>query len=523
MSTFMVRNEGNPPMSNDDTTPAQPGRPNPDEQPNQPYQGQQQQSPYQQGQQPSDNPYQSGQQQTPNPYQQGQQTPQNPYQSGQQQTPNQAPPAPYGQQPTGGQNPYQQGQQPNGQQTGAQNPYQQGQQPNGQYATAQNPYATGAPKQPMDPKQKKRIIMWSSIAGGALVLIAAAAITIGVLNTTAFGPQAKVEEYLKAIAAGDAKLANSLVAPDPSIVGSTDDASEEPTAEPEATPDPDESAAPDDDADADAAAPTAVKPTALLTNEVLKAADERIKDPKVGRVYNRNGEARVQVTYELGGKKYEDTVTLESEGKQFLFFDQWKLASSLVGSISVYTGLGGTAFSVNGVNFDGAADASLFAYPAVYTVAPPESKFLQGDAQTITLTSYTAGEGSAFVDIDVTATEALTTEVTKQVVAMIEKCLGATTLDTECGVMPDWQQKQFSSVGPVTWTLTSPPTVEVDESGSYFYTSDGRIDGSFDASWYGSAVTGQQVWDTYLNFPGKITIDADDKVTVTFDSDEQTE
>ena len=43
------------------------------------------------------------------------------------------------------------------------------------------------------------------------------------------------------------------------------------------------------------------------------------------------------------------------------------------------------------------------------------------------------------------------------------------------------------------------------------------------ASWYGSAVAGQQVWDTYLNFPGKITIDADDKVTVTFDSDEQTE
>ncbi|WP_137241992.1 hypothetical protein [Plantibacter flavus] len=505
-------------MSNDDTTPQQPGRPNPGEQQNQPsqgdqqpsyQQGQQQPNPYQSGQQQTPNPYQSGQQQTPNPYQQGQQGQQNPYQSGQQQTPNQAPPAPYGQQ--------------TGQQTGAQNPYQQGQQPNGQYATAQNPYATGAPKQPMDPKQKKRIILWSSIAGGALVLIAAAAITISVLNTTAFGPQAKVEEYLKAIAAGDAKLATSLVAPDPSIVGSTDDESAAPeeSAEPEATPDP--SASADPDADAEAEAPAAVKPTALLTNEVLKGADERIKNPEVGRVYNRNGEARVQVTYELGGKKYEDSVTLESEGKQFLFFDQWKLASSLVGSINVYTGLGGTAFSVNGVNFDGASDESLFAYPAIYTVAPPESKFLQGDAQTITLSSYSAGEGSAFIDIDVTATEALTTEVTKQVVAMIEKCLDATTLDTTCGVMPDWQQKQFTSVGPVTWTLTSPPTVEVDESGSYFYTSDGRIDGSFDASWYGSAVAGQQVWDTYLNFPGKITIDADDKVTVTFDSDEQTE
>ncbi|MBF4512459.1 hypothetical protein ITJ66_08155 [Plantibacter sp. VKM Ac-2885] len=507
-------------MSNDDTTPQQPGRPNPGEQQNQPsqgdqqpsyQQGQQQPNPYQSGQQ-QPNPYQSGQQQTPNPYQQGQQGQQgqqNPYQSGQQQTPNQAPPAPYGQQ--------------TGQQAGAQNPYQQGQQPNGQYATAQNPYATGAPKQPMDPKQKKRIILWSSIAGGALVLIAAAAITISVLNTTAFGPQAKVEEYLKAIAAGDAKLATSLVAPDPSIVGSTDDESAAPeeSAEPEATPDP--SASADPDADAEAEAPAAVKPTALLTNEVLKGADERIKNPEVGRVYNRNGEARVQVTYELGGKKYEDSVTLESEGKQFLFFDQWKLASSLVGSINVYTGLGGTAFSVNGVNFDGASDESLFAYPAIYTVAPPESKFLQGDAQTITLSSYSAGEGSAFIDIDVTATEALTTEVTKQVVAMIEKCLDATTLDTTCGVMPDWQQKQFTSVGPVTWTLTSPPTVEVDESGSYFYTSDGRIDGSFDASWYGSAVAGQQVWDTYLNFPGKITIDADDKVTVTFDSDEQTE
>ncbi|MBD8535735.1 proline-rich domain-containing protein [Plantibacter sp. CFBP 13570] len=508
-------------MSNDDTTPQQPGRPNPGEQQNQPsqgdqqpsyQQGQQQPNPYQSGQQQTPNPYQSGQQQTPNPYQQGQQGQQNPYQSGQQQTPNQAPPAPYGQQ--------------TGQQTGAQNPYQQGQQgqqPNGQYATAQNPYATGAPKQPMDPKQKKRIILWSSIAGGALVLIAAAAITISVLNTTAFGPQAKVEEYLKAIAAGDAKLATSLVAPDPSIVGSTDDESAAPeeSAEPEATPDP--SASADPDADAEAEAPAAVKPTALLTNEVLKGADERIKNPEVGRVYNRNGEARVQVTYELGGKKYEDSVTLESEGKQFPFFDQWKLASSLVGSINVYTGLGGTAFSVNGVNFDGASDESLFAYPAIYTVAPPESKFLQGDAQTITLSSYSAGEGSAFIDIDVTATEALTTEVTKQVVAMIEKCLDATTLDTTCGVMPDWQQKQFTSVGPVTWTLTSPPTVEVDESGSYFYTSDGRIDGSFDASWYGSAVAGQQVWDTYLNFPGKITIDADDKVTVTFDSDEQTE
>ncbi|MGK9146509.1 hypothetical protein KXS11_02630 [Plantibacter flavus] len=515
-------------MSTDDTTPEQPGQqPAPDatptdpaatangeqpsvQQPNAPTapaQGWaqtqvptsgQQQTPYQQGQQQTPNPYQQGQgqQQTPTPYQQGQgqqQTP-TPYQQGQgqQQAGYQAPPTPYGQP--------QQGQQP-----GQQNPYQTGQQPNGQYATAQNPYATAAPKQPMDPKQKKRIILWSSIAGGALVLIAAAAITVSVLNTTAFGPQAKVQDYLKAIAAGDAKLANSLVAPDPSIVGSDDPAEDDAT----------------DDADADAEAPAAVDPKALLTNEVLKAADERIKNPQVGRVSSRNGEARVEVTYELGGKRYEDSVSLKSEGKQFLFFDQWKLDSSLVGSINVYTGLGSTAFSVNGINFDGATDESLFAYPAVYTIAPPESKYLAGDSQTVTLTSYTAGEGSAFIDINVTATEALTTEVTAQVVAMIEKCLDATTLDTTCGVMPTWQQEQFTSVGPVTWTLTSPPTVEVDEGGTYFYTSDGRIDGSFDASWYGSAVSGQQVWDTYLNFPGTISIDADDKVTVTFDSDEQ--
>jgi len=493
-------------MSTDDNTPEQPSQP---QDPNASGQGQQQ-NPYQSGQQgQQQNPYQSGQQgqqQTQNPYQQGQQQTQNPYQSGQQ-----------GQQQT--HNPYQQGQQQTppptpygqpqaGQPTGPQNPYQQpqaGQQPGGQYATAQSPYATAAPKQPMDPKQKKKIILWSSIAGGAILLIAAAAITISVLNTTAFGPQAKVQDYLKAIAAGDAKLANSLVAPDPSIVDTGDDATDDATADP----------------DADADAPAEVDPKALLTNEVLKAADERIKNPQVGRVSSRNGEALVQVTYELAGKRYDDTVTLKSEGRQFLFFDQWKLDSSLVGSINVYTGLGSTAFSVNGINFDGATDESLFAYPAVYTIAPPESKYLAGDAQTITLTSYTAGEGSAFIDINVTATEALNTEVTKQVVAMIEKCIDVTTLDTTCGVMPTWQQEQFTSVGPVTWTLTSPPTIEVDEGGTYFYTSDGRIDGSFDASWYGSAVSGQQVWDTYLNFPGTISIDADDKVTVTFDSDEQ--
>lgn len=496
-------------MSTDDNTPEQPGRqPAPDGAPNgdttaasgqqpsyQPPSGQQGQSqptnPPFQGQQ--QNPYQQGQPQAQNPYQQGQQQGQ-----GQQQAPYQTPPTPYGQQPSG-------------QQAGAQNPYQQGQQPGGQYATAQSPYAPAAPKQPMDPKQKKKIILWSSIAGGAIVLIAAAAITISVLNTTAFGPQAKVQDYLKAIAAGDAKLATSLVAPDPSIVDTGDDATDDASAAPDA----------DADADADAEAPTAVDPKALLTNEVLKAADERITDPKVGRVTSRNGEAFVEVTYELAGKQYEDRVTLKSEGKQFLFFDQWKLSSSLVGSINVYTGLGSTAFSVNGINFDGATDESLFAYPAVYTIAPPESKYLAGDAQTVTLTSYTAGEGSAFIDINVTATEALTTEVTAQVVAMIEKCLEVTTLDTTCGVMPSWQQEQFTSVGPVTWTLTSPPTIEVDEGGTYFYTSDGRIDGTFDASWYGSAVSNQQVWDTYLNFPGKVSIDADDKVTVTFDSDEQ--
>lgn len=486
-------------MSTDDTTP-DPQAQQPAPQQPQPEQSGQQQNPYQQGQQQTPNPYQQGQQgqqQTPNPYQQGQQQTPNPYQQGsqgQQQAGSQTPPTPYGQPPAAQPNPYQQGQQ-------------QGQpQPNGQYATAQNPYATAAPKQPMDPKQKKRIILWSSIAGGALVLIAAAAISISVINSTAFGPQAKVEDYLKAIAAGDAKLATSLVAPDPSIIDAGDDAADDATG---------------DDADADADAPTAVDPKALLTNEVLKAADERITNPKVGRVSSRNGEAYVEVTYELAGKRYDDSVSLKSEGKQFLFFDQWKLESSLVGSINVYTGLGSTAFSVNGINFDGTTDESLFAYPAVYTVAPPESKYLAGDPQTVTLTSYSAGEGSAFIDINVTATEALTTEVTAQVVAMIEKCLDATTLDTTCGVMPSWQQEQFTSVGPVTWALTSPPTIKVDEGGTYFYTSDGRIDGSFDASWYGSAVSGQQVWDTYLNFPGTISIDADDKVTVTFDSDEQ--
>ncbi|MGG7508638.1 hypothetical protein [Plantibacter sp. YIM 135249] len=385
-------------------------------------------------------------------------------------------PAPYGTQP----------QQPYG--ATAQNPYATGQQ--NPYATAQNPYATAAPKAPMDPKLKKRIILWSSIAGGALVLIAAAAITISTVNTTVYGPGGQVQKYLDAIAAGDAKTANQIASPDKSFLdryGSTSG----------------------DDATGD--------PRALLTNEVLKAADKRITNQTVSRTAVYGDKATVEVRYKLDGKSYRDTVQLDRTGKQAVFFDDWEIDSPLVGGISVYSGNAGSSVSVNGVTVEASSDQTLLAYPAVYAVAAPESKYLTGKAQDVALTSFSAGGGSAFVDLEIKPTDALSSEVQKQVVSMLEKCISVNTLDTTCEAMPSWQQTAFTNVGPVTWKLTSPPTVNVNGSGTSFYTSDGQIDATFDASRYGRPVETQSLSATYLSFSGTITIDKDDKVTVTFD------
>jgi hypothetical protein len=290
------------------------------------------------------------------------------------------------------------------------------------------PGGPGGPKRPGNPN-KKKIILFSALAGGLVLLLIIGAVVVNIVNSSVYGPDATVRSYLSAIAKGDASAANKLA--DPGVK--------------------DEQAA-------------------LLTDDVLSEASAFIENPKVTSSRVSGDIATVRVSYSLDGTAYDGYIELSKAGKQGLFFDTWKIDSPLVGELPVYVSNSPaetTEAAINGTTVTFGDEYSLAAYPAVYTVGAPGNDFFTAEEQ-----SYTVATGSRAsydgVTLEVAPTEALTTAVQEAVNAHLDECVKSTELDPEgCNLRLTWYS-DFSSVDKVAYKIKDYPTVEVDEYGSYF-------------------------------------------------------
>ena len=320
------------------------------------------------------------------------------------------------------------------------------------------PQAHPVPAQPLSPKTKKRIIVWS-IVGGALILIAlVATIVVTTLQNTVYSPSATAQRYVDAVADGRFAEAQAL-----------------------------ESGSSDSDG-------------ALLSSDSVELL-AGMEDIEVREGFS-SGSRQLLVTYTLDGASASETITMRSSGKQFLFFDTWEVSAGLAADAQVWARDLDT-ISVGGVELEVGDDgiAAFAAYPGSYEVAAPSSQWMQAVAEPLVV-HY--GFGSS--DVQVEPTPALATEVERQVREVLDSCASSTKLDDADCPFDAWA---FREVRNVAWTVDSYPEIELSADGSWFDSTD---TGTATATWEEKDYSGEWEAKTYSDrfyLWGEVDVDGD--------------
>lgn len=148
--------------------------------------------------------------------------------------------------------------------------------------------------------------------GGAVLALLAGGIAIATANAMVYSPEAQVQDYLDALAAGEGSTALALAA----------------GAGPE-----------DSERGADAGTPKLppAAATSLLQGEPLRAGMTALGELTVDRGEDAPDGRSTQVTvaYAVDGQEHSTGFTVEHTGRDWLFFDRWRLAAVPVQTVRV--------------------------------------------------------------------------------------------------------------------------------------------------------------------------------------------
>ena len=307
---------------------------------------------------------------------------------------------------------------------------------------------------PMSPRAKK-VLVRSLIAGGAVVLVViAGVVTTSVLRANVWGPAPTVRSYVDAIARGDAAAAERL--------------SEVP---------------------ADAS---------MLDATVLKSAEDRPEDVRVGRVTTSGDTALATVSFTQGGKNRSGQVTLRRTGTAFVVKDEWRVTQPLAATVSVTasSALEGAPVTVGGKKVGEIEDGQFrsLAYPGKYAVQVGGSKYFTGGTKSVSVGSSSS---SSYVDFEPKATEQLTKDAEQYVTDLIESCAEKTDVDALSGC--PWYGP-YDADGAVKYQVKTMPKLDVQVSGSGSIsvesTEDGVI-GYYYTSYFGDSGHAEDTFDVY--------------------------
>jgi hypothetical protein len=272
-----------------------------------------------------------------------------------------------------------------------------------------------APKKPMS-----KGLLFGLIGGGAVVVLAIAAAVIVPIVTRPAKPSASeyVEQYLTALADGDAETAITYV----------------------------ENYGEDD----------------LLTADVLKESLKlgKIDKIKVGKETEGDyGDTQVPVTFTIGDTKVERTfdVNPSYDGTELTIVDGLVSFSGLYG----FEGLG---LTVNGAE---APTDSVYVFPGTYQLAVgPEEFAIEGES---TLVVASDDDTEALYEVKPILSEAGTASFREMVKASFAECLAMKTLDTPCGMNTStMSQDGYTPVdGTVTRTIDAENQSKLDNLEPY--------------------------------------------------------
>ncbi|KAB1660256.1 hypothetical protein F8O01_02685 [Pseudoclavibacter chungangensis] len=264
-------------------------------------------------------------------------------------------------------------------------------------------------------RRRRRLVR---VGGGVAALVVFVAAVIGsglVIDAAAPGPDEVVQEYLDAIAAGDATSANRLAPPGASPYGT------------------------------------------MLSDDVLSSADERISSIVVDPADGAPGADRVDVTgsYELGGIRHPFSIGVDRLGwfgSDRSFGSHWSITEPLIASVSV-TADAGTTLSIGTTSVSALRDSvTLPLYPARYSLLDTGSSLVAVDPLVLdagAAGAVDAGSGAR------TATPELAPALEAAVAERIAFC--TTVTDPSTPACPF----QAPVTGNVTWRLAADPTVTI--------------------------------------------------------------
>lgn len=243
---------------------------------------------------------------------------------------------------------------------------------------------------------RRRSLRYLLVAVGCLLLLAVGGFTAVHFLNQERTAEATARQYFEALAAGDASLANSLTAAN---LSESDEAP-------------------------------------FLSDEVLAGATERISGVEVVSAEDPLDvfQQSVIVSFTLAGKEYTERVTLSRGEPEWGVLRTWQMprpfASDMVFTVN---GPGTITVADIPVNPDSSAGhAKLF--PAVYPVGVLESKWVELPEHEVVV-----GVGGTLIDLTLEPTDALTSEVQRQMDAFLDECVAALVFasgnrDTECGL-----------------------------------------------------------------------------------------
>ena len=208
------------------------------------------------------------------------------------------------------------------------------------------------PREPMDPQRKRVVVGGLAGAGVLIVLVVAAVIVVGALNSSRYSPEREVEAYFAALSEGDVQRAIEL--------GRID---------------------------------VPNKGRVLLTPEVYSEAEGRPTDLEILDVTVDEDTAVVNARYAQDGSLPEQQFALRRTGKTMLFFDTWQLEPVQLGTTLVRVASASGTVEFNGVEVDISTPQDPFivvagegdgigppppyvkfpAFPGTYSVTVPEA------------------------------------------------------------------------------------------------------------------------------------------------------
>lgn len=320
-------------------------------------------------------------------------------------------------------------------------------------AGAPAPFVGAPAAAPMSPRAKKILVRSLIAAGAVVVVIVAGAITTGVLRSNVWGPSPTVRAYVDAIARGDAATAEDM------------------------------SEVPDD--------------AAMFAPAVLKSAENRPSDVRVGRVTTTGDRATATVSYTQGGKNRSGQVELRRTGTSWLVKDEWRVTTPLADTVSITaaSALEGAPVSVGGERVGKITDGSFrsLAYPGTYSVRVGGSKYFTGGTKTVSVGAST----SPYVDFEPKATKQLTTDAEQFVTDQITACAAKTDVSALDGC--PWYGP-YDADGAVKYQVKTMPKLKVETSASgsvqVTSTSDGVISYEY-TSFFGDSGHDEDSFDVY--------------------------